>query len=380
MFAQENDVNDVSSEEIQVINKEISQKKGSIEQINKKIAEYKKQIEKKQAEKASLASELELLDNRIAKTELEIAETEETIDLTNTELVLLQKQLSELENDLNKNKQLMAGVLQEIQINDQELPLSLFFGTESLAELFDEVHALEAIGQDLKQSLDKIKQAKQHVEEKQQAQEVKRQQMEDLQIALEQEKLQLEQEIAAQGLLIAQTQRSEDTFRALVQELKEEQVFINQQIASLQDEIEAKLKANDQAGDTSVLSWPFDPKKGISATYHDPTYPFRHLFEHSGIDIPAPTGTPIKAAASGYVAWAKKGKQYGNYVMIIHANGLATLYAHMSRVDVKADQFVPRGTVIGAVGSTGLSTGPHLHFEVRKNGIPTNPMSYLTSQ
>lgn len=370
-----------TSEEIQSLNKEISQKKGNIDQINKQIGEYKKQIEKKQAEKASLASELELLDNRIAKTELEIEETKQTIDLTNTELVLLQQQLSELELKMNKNKALMMGVLHEIQVSDQELPLNVFFGSDSLSELFDEVHALETINQDLKQALDKIKNTKQLVEEKRAAQEVKRAQMEQMELALEKEKQQLEQEISAQGVLIAQTQRSEDAFRALVQELKEEQSFINQQISALQKEIEAKLSVHDEAGDSSVLSWPIDPsKKGISATYHDPTYPFRHLFEHSGIDLPAPTGTPIKAAGPGYVAWTKKGKQYGNYVMIIHANGLATLYAHMSRIDVSVDQFVPRGAVIGAVGSTGLSTGPHVHFEVRKNGIPTNPLNYLVSQ
>ena len=69
---------------------------------------------------------------------------------------------------------------------------------------------------------------------------------------------------------------------------------------------------------------------------------------------------------------------YGNYVMVIHTNGIATLYAHLSRIDVVADQFVSRGDIIGAVGSTGFSTGPHLHFEVRLNGIPTDPLSYLT--
>ena len=140
------------------------------------------------------------------------------------------------------------------------------------------------------------------------------------------------------------------------------------------------MSASDEVGDSSALSWPLSPEKGISALFHDPTYPFRHLFEHPGLDLPAPTGTPVKAVAPGYVAWVKVGRQYGNYIMIIHANGTATLYAHLSRTDVEPDQFVARGKVIGAVGSTGLSTGPHLHFEVRKNGIPTNPLNYLISR
>lgn len=377
VFAQETPEPD--SEQVQILNEEISDKKGSIIQINQKIAEYVKKIEQKQSEKATLASGLELLDNRIAKTQLQIEETNATIDLINSEMALLQQQTNELQAKVNKNIRLITGVLMEIQVQDQTLPLNVFFGNDSLSDLFDEMQSLTIINQDLKHALEKIKEAQVLVGEKQKAQENKRVQMEQTQISLEQSKQLLEQEISAQGLLITQTQRSEDAFRSLVQELKQEQSFINQQISALQQKIEDKLKLNDQAGDSSVLSWPVDPgKRGISATFHDITYPFRHLFEHPGIDLPAPTGTPIKSAASGYVAWAKKGTQYGNYVMIIHSNGLATLYAHMSRIDVKVDQFIPRGGVIGAVGSTGLSTGPHLHFEVRKNGIPTNPMSYLT--
>ena len=103
------------------------------------------------------------------------------------------------------------------------------------------------------------------------------------------------------------------------------------------------------------------------------------MFEHSGLDLPAASGTLVLSAATGYVAWTKNGRLYGNYVMVIHASGVSTLYAHLSRIDVVADQFVARGDQIGAVGSTGLSTGPHLHFEVRKNGIPTNPLDYLIS-
>jgi len=163
-----------------------------------------------------------------------------------------------------------------------------------------------------------------------------------------------------------------------LQDLKEEQGYVNQQIAALQREIEGKLNSSDSLGDASVLSWPFDPTaRGISAYFHDPSYPFRHLFEHSGIDLPSPTGTTVKSSAPGYVAWTKQGTLYGNYVMVIHANGFATLYAHLSKIYVSADQFIGRGEPLGAVGSTGLSTGPHLHFEVRKDGIPTNPLDYL---
>ena len=369
------------SKEVQVLNAEILDKKANINQINEKIVSYQKEIEKKQAEKISLTMELDLLDNRIAKTELEIEETQATIDLINSEIALLQQQTIELQAKIDKNKELLKGVLLEIQVQDQSLPLDVFFGSDSFSELFDEVHALETINQDLKLSLDKIQSTQTEVEEKQRAQEKKRAQMEETQDALTQIKQQLEEEIDAQQVLITQTQRSEAAFQSLVQKLKQEQTSISQDITSLQQEVEEKLRQHDATpDDVSVLSWPINPTiRGISSSFHDPTYPFRNLFEHPGIDLPATTGTPIQAAASGYVAWVRKGTQYGNYVMIIHSNGLATLYAHMSRIDVQVDQYISRGSTVGAVGSTGLSTGPHVHFEVRKNGIPTDPQVYLPS-
>jgi len=373
VFAQE--YNDES--EIGALNDKIAGKKQNIDQINDRIDEYKKKIEQKQAQKASLSVELDLLDNRIAKTKLEIEETEASIDLVNSEISLLNEQLTSLEQTLQKDRQLLVAVLQKIQVRDQDLPLRLFFGSDSLSQLFDEVQALETINQDLKQTLEKTKQSKEAVKSKRDVEQTKKNQMQEMSLTLEYEQDQLEEEVKSQEILITETQNSENQFRLLLQQSKEEEQYITQQISALQKEIEGKLNASDKAGDSSVMSWPFDPPKGLSVYFHDPTYPYRHLFEHSGIDIPAPKGTGVGSAAAGYVAWAKKGRLYGNYVMIIHSNGLSTLYAHLSRIDVKADEFVARGQIIGAVGSTGLSTGPHLHFEVRKDGIPTDPLEYL---
>jgi murein DD-endopeptidase MepM/ murein hydrolase activator NlpD len=98
---------------------------------------------------------------------------------------------------------------------------------------------------------------------------------------------------------------------------------------------------------------------------------------HTGIDFGASEGTPIKAAADGVVVSAGVQGGYGNTTIIDHGNSLATLYAHQSRMIVSSGQSVKRGQVIGYVGSTGNSTGPHLHFEVRVNGTPVDPMKYL---
>jgi len=98
---------------------------------------------------------------------------------------------------------------------------------------------------------------------------------------------------------------------------------------------------------------------------------------HSGIDLGAPTGTPIAAAASGQIVLVSAGGGYGNYVVIRHDNGHETLYAHLSEVWVVQGQWVAQGESIGAVGSTGWSTGPHLHFEVRVGGAAVDPLNYL---
>ena len=99
---------------------------------------------------------------------------------------------------------------------------------------------------------------------------------------------------------------------------------------------------------------------------------------HEGIDIGAATGTPIYAAAGGTVIYAGWESGYGNLTVIDHGNGLATAYGHQSKIAVSNGQTVSRGQLIGYVGSTGHSTGPHLHFEVRANGTPVNPLSYLS--
>jgi len=102
---------------------------------------------------------------------------------------------------------------------------------------------------------------------------------------------------------------------------------------------------------------------------------------HTGIDIAAPTGTPVFSAAQGVVfsvvSSYSPNRDYGEYVVVDHGYGKQTLYAHLSQIYVKTGQKVKRWEVIGAVGETGRATGPHLHYEVRENGTPVNPIKYF---
>lgn len=132
---------------------------------------------------------------------------------------------------------------------------------------------------------------------------------------------------------------------------------------------------DDSKADSQPV-WPLKPR--ISSKFgmrKDPITSETRL--HSGVDIAAERGTEIKAAMPGKVVMSCKMPDYGNVVAVDHGKGIVTIYAHNEKNMVKAGDQVKRGDVIGRVGSTGRSTGPHLHFEVRKNGTKVNPMEFM---
>lgn len=135
---------------------------------------------------------------------------------------------------------------------------------------------------------------------------------------------------------------------------------------------------SDYTGEGGVLLWPVPGYKRISSYYGYRIHPVLKTKKlHTGIDIPAPTGTPVLAAEGGVVIYSGYKGSYGIAVMIDHGNGIVTLYGHNSKVAVKKGDKVRKGQVIALVGSTGRSTGPHSHFEVRKNGKHTNPLPWV---
>ena len=126
-------------------------------------------------------------------------------------------------------------------------------------------------------------------------------------------------------------------------------------------------------------SWPCASSTYITSKFGYRIHPiFQTQKYHSGVDIAANSGEPITAAAGGTITIAEYSSSYGNYVVIYHSDGTTTLYAHMSSMAVSAGQTVSKGDVIGYVGSTGNSTGPHLHFEVRVNGSCVDPLQYFS--
>lgn len=171
---------------------------------------------------------------------------------------------------------------------------------------------------------------------------------------------------ASKASLLSQTKAQEKAAIAESDAIKAASAALEAKIAAAQSGNTAAPASASAAG----FIWP------VSGPITSPFGPRWGSF-HPGIDIGVPTGTPIHAAAAGTVLWCGWEEGYGNLVVIDHHNGLATAYGHQSRILVSCDENVAQGQTIGLSGCTGFCTGPHLHFEVRVEGKPVDPLGYL---
>ncbi len=184
------------------------------------------------------------------------------------------------------------------------------------------------------------------------------------------ERLLAKQEEERKARLEAERKRQEE-LRRLAEERRRQEA---QRQARLRQAQASKPQVRRVSYQEGGLRWPLSGFR--ITTYFGQRGAFQRF--HTGIDLAAPYGTPIAAAKSGQVevaGWSAWG--YGFHVILDHGGGVETLYAHLSRIAVRPGEWVEAGQVIGYVGSTGWSTGPHLHFEVRVGGVPKNPLAYL---
>lgn len=373
--------------EVDELNVQVKQKQDRVKELNALINSYRSRIADQETKQATLENEVALLSNRIREKELTIQRDKTEIDALTTEIRQYDAQIAEQEIHIGKQRELIAALIRQQRQADNVSVLNVFLSRPSLSSFFANVEALKSVEKDLTGAVQRLQGETADLVKTQQTRDARRKQ-----VALEQEQLKIEQdrlegERNFKVSLVSETKQSQDEFARILYELHQQQQVTSDDISRLETQLKDTLDSVDESlarGDI-LLNWPIKPQKGVSAHFHDPTYPFRHLFEHPGTDIPAPVGTPIHAAAGGYVAWTKVGRSYGNYMMIIHPGGIATIYAHLSKFVAKPDTYIDRGDIIGLSGGrpgdqgAGLSTGPHLHFEVRQNGIPVNPENFLPS-
>lgn len=377
-------------EEIDTLQKKIAEKRSRIEQLEKSIGEYKTKIQQKQLEAQSLANQLSILDNRISEVQLDIEANENTLSALQFEIERDALIIALKEKDIERQKKMMSEMLRTVYYNDNQTYFDIATNFKNFSDFYNQVQYLKNVEEDLYSSVTAIRQAKEDLQNQKQQTEERKKSYEKVKLVLVEKKQDYKDEVFLKEDLLTQTHQSEVKYKTLLSSLKSQYQQIEGEITGIEKEVRKKLAEQDklkQIEDSggSALTWPV-PSKKVTAQFHDPSYPYRHVFEHSGLDIRASQGTPIKAASSGYIAQARRCTSAScySYVLIIHQNGLSTVYGHMSGISVKIDQFVTRGDVIGYSGGTPgtagagpFVTGPHLHFEVRKNGIPINPLPFL---
>jgi len=376
-----------TKEEIRALNEKINEHKEKIKQLEETISKYKQNIDQKQTEAVSLRNQLSILDNRTGQIQANIDVTKEKISEAQLEIEALNLSIKEKEQVIAKQKKLVSKMIKDIHANDQKNYLEIMLTNDNFADFYDQLQYLETVYIDLGRSVKNLRLAKEELDAKKQQVAERKKVYQQLKQDLDQKKQDLQEQIGAKQTLLAQTKSSELRYKTLLESLKQQYQIIESEQRSYEEEVRKKLAEQEKLPTIGnlILSWPV-PSRYITTRFHDPEYPFRRVFEHNAIDIRASHGTPVLAAAAGYVARAKRCSTAAcySYVLIVHTSNISTVYGHLSQITVTDDQFVNRGEIIGysggtpgTVGAGPFVTGPHLHFEVRLNGIPVDPLGFL---
>jgi murein DD-endopeptidase MepM/ murein hydrolase activator NlpD len=297
-----------------------------------------------------------------------------------------QQQLTKTESDLTKQQEALCDRMVGIYKSGGSYGyLSVLVGDEddSLSAVFERVKLLSTIADDDEQLLARVAALKDQIIDQRRALEEERARvaaLEEEQAAMTVQLQAADQECNASLLEVEAVRAAKKAVLASIE--KDQAAWARQEDQLLADSnrITGLLKKTQSATPTKagsgVLSWPVPGAvtSGFGYRVH-PIFHVRRL--HTGIDQQSAMSESIKAAAAGTVIFTGWRGGYGQCTIVDHGDGLATLYAHQSSILVSVGQVVKRGAVIGKVGSTGYSTGPHLHFEVRVNGTPVDPMGYL---
>ncbi len=296
------------------LNQAIRDKQNRVKELDGMIDGYKQRISSAQNQTADLENQLSLLGNQVKEKELSIERAKTEIDSLGLEIKQIEAQIGAQEDRIAKQKALLAELIRDIQRSDAVSELDVLLAKPSLSQFFAQVEQVKQLQGDLETMLQRVRSVKAELENKQREREAKQKSVEDERAQLRQQELSLEAETNLKASLLSETSNSQQQFEKIVYELNQQQQETSTDISDLEIKLKEQLKSADDAlarGDI-LFNWPVDPSRGITAIFHDPTYPFRNLFEHPGTDIRASVGTTVKAAAGRYVAWNKQGSMYGH--------------------------------------------------------------------
>jgi murein DD-endopeptidase MepM/ murein hydrolase activator NlpD len=339
------------------------------EETSKKLKATQKAIDQKQSEKKTVSKQVEELDNKLHEAEKELDTVEGQMITLESQIVVTQRDLDRATQNADGQKDLLNKRVRVMYETGSVGYLSVILDATSFGDFISRVDFLKKIMNYDVTLLKNMKQYRDNVAQKEA----------QLQNEME-EKERLKDKIGDKKEQVASAKDDRTkVLNALLKDLKELN-RLEDKLLQESKEIEKKIIAsqtkNKYVGGS--IEWPVPASTRITSPYGYRIHPILKTKKfHTGIDIGASTGTTVIAGNDGTVLFAGYYGGYGYTVIIDHGGKISTLYAHNSKLLVKEGDKVKRGQTISKVGSTGLSTGPHLHFEVRENGQHKNPMNYL---
>ena len=374
-------------------------KVSSMEEEKKKVESTLKELEGKKSDTAAYVKELDrnlsALAGELTKLEGDISQKEEQIEEAKVELETAK---------ITENRQYedMKLRIQYMYENGQTGLLESMMQSESIAELLNRAEYASQITSYDRKMLEEYRKTRQEVALKEEALKTEHQELLTLQDSTKAKQSSVktlmaskEAELASYETKIASAQGEIDQYNADIKAQEEHMARVEAEIRRKEEEArkaeearraeEAKKNQSSAGGDSTVKKgntnfiWPCPASGRISSAFGDRSSPTEGAStNHKGIDIPAPSGSSIVAAADGKVVISTYSYSAGNYIMIDHGGGLTTVYMHCSQLLVKEGETVKQGQTIAKVGSTGYATGPHLHFGVRSGGSYVNPSGYVS--
>ena len=379
-------------------NKKIQQKK----QINSKMKEQKTNISNTETEKKSVSDEIETLDAKILEKSNKIQSLEKEINKLNQDIAENQRKLQEAQTNLEANTKSLRSRLREMYKRGNITYIEVLLNSKDIEELLRNNAIISSIARADRELIEYIKTQIDTIKKTEEKLKIDRERLSVSKAAVESERQGYQDAVNAKNEYMKVLEKNIDAYKIEFEKAQSDWQNLDLEILKLQKEIEVQKKKEEEAKaraqrasanrtnrvnsnisvasrprDGQAYTWPVPGHYSISSPFGYRTHPILGYSKfHSGIDIPAPSGTPIVAAKSGTVILSRLMSGYGNVIMIDHGDTV-TVYAHCSALNKSVGDSVSAGDVVAFIGTTGLSTGPHLHFEVRVNGSPVNPLGYV---
>ena len=374
----------VTSESIREKEREIEKAKEEVSGLKSNLTDVEKLKKELEQSKNDLTAFVQQLDGQLADIQEKIAQYNTMISDKEKEI---EETLRDLDEAQARQEQQYAAMKKRIQFmyeRSDSFYMETLFGTNSIAGIVNRADYIEALSRYDRDKLNEYVETRKYVELCKEELEVEKQLLDEAREAVEQEEANVNSLIGEKEAQIVSVSGDIANKEAAIKEYEDMIAQENAEIAALEKAVaeeKARLEAeNAQARvyNGGMFAWPCPGYKRISDEYGSRMHPILGVEKfHNGLDMAAPSGTAILAAYDGDVVAAAYSGSMGNYIMIDQGSGLYTIYMHCSALYVSKGQSVSKGQNIAAVGSTGRSTGPHLHFGVRLNGNYTSPWNYL---